>query len=177
MFTNRMEHQRHENPLEMHVWNMCSLDRNESESLRKCVAKLKLWNPRNPTNIAWKFIQPMYLLRETHFSCLLRFFTRSPFILTFLYPYGLDSCSFQVKMTCPVQILVNKHVEIPAVLHTTRSGPAGRVKAAIWAHGNRNSHCEFGDRFSRSWRKCNQLTTAHNQHDPRTHGNNPWKFQ
>ena len=94
----------------MYVWNMCSLDRNESESLRKCVAKLKLWHPRNPTNIAWKFIQPMYLLRETHFSCLLRFFTRSPFILTFLYPYGLDSCSFQVKMTCPVVISVSNHV-------------------------------------------------------------------
>ena len=26
----------------MYVWNMCSLDRNESESLRKCVAKLSM---------------------------------------------------------------------------------------------------------------------------------------
>ena len=95
----------------------------------------------------------MYLLRETHFSCLLRFFTRSPFILTFLYPYGLDSCSFQVKMTCPVVIWVSKHV----VFFVRKIAKSKKLSRRLLRKTPKEHHPEAAGHYYNSWESSGTL--------------------
>ena len=100
-----------------------------------------------------EFIQPMYLLRETHFSCLLRFFTRSLFILTFLLPSGLDFCSFQVKMTCPVVIWVSKHV----VFFVRKIAKSKKLSRRLLRKTPKEHHPEAAGHYYNSWESSGTL--------------------